>query len=71
MNGRKSGLGGQSTIALFREVFEVTASLRPSINRDGGRAFEGAEHLGSLVSLCESDWEPSNSLVIEQIISAK
>jgi hypothetical protein len=38
----------------------VTASLGPpSINRGCGRPFEGAEHLGDLVSMCESAWEPS------------
>ena len=35
--------------------FECTASLGPpSINRGCGRPFEVAEHLGDLVSMCES-----------------
>ena len=60
----------QSMKTLFRRVFEVTASLGlPTINRGSGLPFWGAEHLGDLVSLCESAWELSNSLVTGAIIA--
>ena len=40
---------------LFSRVLSITASLwPPSINRGCGRPFEAAEHLGDLVSMCES-----------------
>ena len=51
-------------ILFFRRDLSVTVSLEPfSINRGVGQPFEVVEHLGDLVSLCESAWEPSNSLV--------
>jgi hypothetical protein len=41
--------------SLFLWDLSVTASLGPpSINRGCGRPFEGAEHLGDLVCMCES-----------------
>ena len=47
--------GGQSARTQFSRELSVTASLGPpSINRGCGRPFEVAEHLGDLVSMCES-----------------
>src|SRR6185312_13296283 len=47
--------GGQSAKTQFSRDLSVTASLGPhSINRGCGRPFEMAEHLGDLVSMCES-----------------